>query len=112
MRLSDLMEAEVLDASGVAMGRVHDVRLVQDGPQVGSWGAAFRVEGLIVGKGGIADRLGYERSNVHGPWLVKSLIDLFHKDTKFVPWNEVVAIEQGRILVGSTRESLLKPDKL
>jgi sporulation protein YlmC with PRC-barrel domain len=112
MRLSDLMEAEVLDGSNEVMGRVHDVRLVQDGPQIGSWGAAFRVEGLIVGKGGIADRLGYERSTVHGPWLVKSLVELFHKDTKFVPWSDVVAIEQGRILVRSNTDDLAEPDKL
>ena len=32
MRLSDLLGAEVLDEAGGSAGRVHDVRLVQDGP--------------------------------------------------------------------------------
>ena len=35
MRLSELLGAEVLDEAGRSAGRVHDVRLVQDGPVLG-----------------------------------------------------------------------------
>ena len=45
MRLSDLLGADVVDEAGRHAGRVHDVRLVQDGPLVGSFGAALRVDG-------------------------------------------------------------------
>jgi sporulation protein YlmC with PRC-barrel domain len=40
MRLTDLLGAEVVDRSGQHAGRVHDVRLVQDGPLVGGFGPA------------------------------------------------------------------------
>ena len=38
MRLSDLLGAEVVDQAGESAGRVHDVRLVQDGPVLGGSG--------------------------------------------------------------------------
>jgi sporulation protein YlmC with PRC-barrel domain len=45
MRLTDLLGAEVIDQEGRSAGRVHDVRLVQDGPPVGGFGASLRVAG-------------------------------------------------------------------
>jgi sporulation protein YlmC with PRC-barrel domain len=38
MRLSELLGAEVVDEAGRSAGRVHDVRLVQDGPVVAASG--------------------------------------------------------------------------
>ena len=50
MRLDELMRARVFDADGVKLGRVRDVRIVQDGPALGHRGAPlFRVHGLILG---------------------------------------------------------------
>ena len=40
MRLTDLLGAEVVDRCGQPAGRVHDVRLVQDGPLIGGFGPA------------------------------------------------------------------------
>ena len=56
MRLTDLLDAEVVDRSGRTIGRVHDVRLVQDGPPVGGAPVSFRVEGLVVGAPGRSAR--------------------------------------------------------
>ena len=45
MRLTDLLGVEVIDQEGRSAGQVHDVRLVQDGPLVGGFGASLRVAG-------------------------------------------------------------------
>jgi hypothetical protein len=66
MRLSDLLGAEVLDEAGRSAGRVHDVRLVQDGPVVGGFGAALRLDGLLVGRRAVGARLGYDRGKMKG----------------------------------------------
>jgi hypothetical protein len=46
---------------------------VQDGPIVGTQ-AAFRVNALVVGKAGLAERLGYIRNRVRGPWLISAML--------------------------------------
>jgi hypothetical protein len=50
MRLTDLLGAEVVGRCGQRAGRVHDVRLAQDGPLVGGFGAGLRLDRLIVGR--------------------------------------------------------------
>lgn len=67
MRLSELLTCPVLDADGVRVGRVHDVRLLDDGPSLANGQPGFRVEGLVVGGSGLGVRLGYERHGLTGP---------------------------------------------
>src|ERR671923_285859 len=57
-RLGAWLEVVVNQAGGSA-GHVHDVRLVQDGPVIGGFGASLRVDGLIVGPRSTGGRLGY-----------------------------------------------------
>ena len=70
MRLSELLRCTVVDVDGHEVGRVHDVVLVQDGPPQGDWGAALRLESLMVGTGSIGTRLGVDRPGVDRPRLV------------------------------------------
>jgi sporulation protein YlmC with PRC-barrel domain len=93
MRMSDLVQARVLDASGTEIGRVHDVRLVQDGPILGTWGAAFRVEGLIVGSQPFGNYIGYERGTLRGPWLVATIVKWLHRKSVYVTWDDVESVE-------------------
>ena len=109
MRLTDLLGAEVIDQEGRSAGRVHDVRLVQDGPPVGGFGASLRVAGLIVGARGIGARLGYQRRHVKGPWLVRVLAGWLFHDGRYVEWGRVRAIEPNRILISGTVEDLPRP---
>jgi sporulation protein YlmC with PRC-barrel domain len=97
VRLSDLHRSEVLDAAGIGLGHVHDVRLIQDGPPIGTFGAALRVHSLVVGAGGIGVHLGFGRGDVRGPWLIKTLFEYLHRDLYFVPWERVAAIEPDRV---------------
>ncbi len=71
MRISDLLRFVVVDADGTEIGRVSDVRVVQDGPLQRQVQAAFRVDGLVIGRAGIAERLGYIKGRVRGPWLLR-----------------------------------------
>lgn len=91
MRMGDLLESRVADADGRDLGVVHDVRLVQDGPLLEGFGHALRVDGLVVGPGSWAVRLGYLRHGVKGPWLVKALAQAVERRTRFVPWGDVEA---------------------
>jgi hypothetical protein len=88
--LSELLRSEVLDSNGRTLGQVDDVRLVQDGPVIPGFGAGLRVDGLVVGAGGLAVRLGYHRHRVRGPALLKALFATLERRARFVPW-ELVA---------------------
>jgi sporulation protein YlmC with PRC-barrel domain len=76
LRLSDLVDCDVVDQTGKSWGHVHDVRLVEDGPLLSSNFAAFRLHGLACGKRALAARIGLRS----GPPI-------------YVPWNAVRSIE-------------------
>jgi sporulation protein YlmC with PRC-barrel domain len=97
MRLSDLLESEVVDRNGDRIGHVHDVRLVQDGPPIGTWGAALRLEDLVVGRGSVGTRLGITRPQMKGPWVLKLLFARQRASRVLVPWGRVREVGEGRI---------------
>jgi hypothetical protein len=109
MRLTDLLGAEVLDQAGRSAGRVHDVRLVQDGPVVGGFGAALRLDGLIVGRRAIGARLGYERRNMKGPLPVKLVTGWLYHDGRYVKWERIRTIEPDRIVISGAVDDLPSP---
>jgi hypothetical protein len=109
MRLTDLLGAEVLDEAGRSAGHVHDVRLVQDGPVVGGFGAALRLDGLIVGRRAIGARLGYERRNMKGPLPVKLVIGWLYHDGRYVKWERIRTIEPDRIVISGAVDDLPSP---
>ena len=95
MQMSDVMGQLVADADGARVGRVADVRLVQDGPFVEGFGNTLRVDALVVGRGGVASRLGYVRGGVRGPWLLKLLAGALEGRAYLVPWTDVQATDDG-----------------
>jgi hypothetical protein len=98
MRLSEVFGCEVVDAGGARLGRVHDVRLVQDGPVLGEVGAGYRVHALVVGRGSIASRLGYDRAHreVKGPWLFQAILG--RRSPRTIPWTAIREIDGERIV--------------
>jgi hypothetical protein len=107
MRLSELLDAPVEDADGVAIGSVRDVRLVEDGPLVDGFGHALRVEGVLVGRRWQGIRLGFERAEVTGPWPLTSLFRRLEGRARFYAWEDVAAWEEGavRLRPGATAVS-------
>ena len=107
MRLSDLLGTEVVDSLGQSVGRVHDVRLVQDGPLQPNMMAALRLAGLVVGSGAVAGRLGYDRGEVQGPWLIATVARRLAARARYVPWEQVA--ERGATIVLSVPAGALRP---
>ena len=108
MRLGELLDRVVVDRDDRPLGRVHDVRLVQDGPVVG-YEAQFRVHGLIAGPGSIAVRQGYGHAGVRGPWLLRVLLE--RRTAWYVPW-ERTAFDGTTIRFDGTRDELQPPAPL
>jgi hypothetical protein len=109
MRITDLIGKPVVDADGGSLGKVHDVRLVREAPY-GEAGA-LRVDGIIVGKGGIAVRLGYASPDLTGPWLLTTVLGRMSRHARFVAWSDL-AVEDERLVVHADRASLVHPREL
>jgi hypothetical protein len=101
MRLSDLLGARVIGIDGRDHGVVTDVRLVQDGPILGMFGAAFRAHGLIVNRHRFGAHLGFDRAGVRGPWLLKRLFALVQGDPRYAAWDTVRSIEPHLIRIAT-----------
>lgn len=111
MRLSEVLDAEVIGRGGKRIGRVSDVRLVQDGPVLGEWGAAFRIRDLIVTPRRAADWFGYERAEMKGPWALNALFRRIHRGAVLVDWDLVTAYGDKRVVVDADdRDALPRYD--
>ena len=73
MRVSDLLASEVRRSDGTRVGRVREVRVIQDGPLAQGIQASFRVDALLIGRGSLGVRLGYHAGHIRGPWLLNLL---------------------------------------
>jgi hypothetical protein len=89
MRMGELLRSVVVDVDGRRVGRVHDLRLVQDGPALAGFGPALRLDGLVVGRGSLAIRLGYHRAGVTGPFLLGRVFRALEGRARYVPWDRV-----------------------
>lgn len=90
VRLSSLCARPVIDERGRPRGTVLDVRVVRDGPVNVSGDAAFRIDGLVVGPNGWAERLGLFRATVRGPWLLKAAARRLGPARCYVQWSQVI----------------------
>lgn len=84
MRASELLGAAVPGPSGQDLGRVVDVRLVQDGPLLGAF-AAMRIDGLVVGQRRLASRLGDDRQEASGPAGLRAAVRWWTRDNRYLP---------------------------
>jgi hypothetical protein len=101
MKLSDLLDARVVDEQGRGLGRVHDVHLVQDGPLVPGFGAALRVDELIVGRGAVGARLGFHRDAMRGPLPLKAFFRWALRERQSIKWSRVLEWEDGVVRVSA-----------
>jgi hypothetical protein len=109
MRLSELLRCPVVDGSGRDVGRVCDVRLVRDGPPMGAFGAAFRVQGLIVGPALAGTRLGYGRTGMTGPVLLNLPLRVLHRRVRFVAWERIEEVGKDTIRISGSADDLHEP---
>lgn len=100
MRVTDLLGSEVRDEHGRRVGRVHDVRMVREGPRLQPVGQpAYRVRGLIVGLGAVGRRLGYAGPSVTGPWLLKVVFGFLARRGRYIEWQRVQRVQDGVVTV-------------
>jgi len=97
MRLSDLMGVTVVGRDGHELGHVHDVEMVADGPTLGPFGPTLRVDRLVVGRGSIGARLGLDRDEVRGPWMLKAIFG--RRRLHRVAWTDVQRAADGTLHV-------------
>ncbi len=109
MRLADLIGSRLVDADGRDVGRVGDVWLIQNGPPIGVFGAALTVDALVIGRFGLASRAGYEREGVRGPAPIAWYLRRRTAHRQVVPWDDVLAIEEGRIRLRLREGDLGRP---
>jgi sporulation protein YlmC with PRC-barrel domain len=98
LRLSDLLGRPVDDEAGRQLGVVHDVQATQAGPVGAGFDAAVVVTAIVVGARGVRDRLGLSPQHVKGPMLARLLFRTA-RATDSIPWSDVVAIEDARLVV-------------
>lgn len=89
MTIAELLTHEVQDVDGRDLGKVHDVRAVDDG--------TLTLHALVVGGGAVAYRLGYAGGHVTGPWLLARVAQLLQRDLHVVPWDHVVRAADGTL---------------
>lgn len=106
MRLSELLACTVVDAAGEQVGRVNDVRFVQDGPYVEGFGAGLRVEGVVTGSGRVGERLGYHRGGVEGPWALRVFFAARERRGRYVTWDKVDRVDDHVIHLSCRRDDL------
>jgi hypothetical protein len=97
MKLSELLDLEVVTRQGEVVGYVADARLVQDGPLIGPYAAALRVDGIIVGNRRHSRLLGYDRRV--GPVYVRALVRYLTGDPRYVTWAQIQSIDHGVITI-------------
>jgi sporulation protein YlmC with PRC-barrel domain len=85
IRLSELLGAEVRDARGDALGVVRDVRVRKTA------GGAWEVDRLLLGRAGLAHRLGLPTSTRT-------------TDENSVAWHDVRSLEDGVLTVAAVRD--------
>jgi sporulation protein YlmC with PRC-barrel domain len=109
VRLTDLLGAHLVDRDGTDVGKVRDVWLVQDGPPIGPFGAALRVDRLVIGQFGLGSRLGYERPFITEPWPLAWYFHRRHGGRGAVSWSDVAAIEPERVRLRVAADRLERP---
>jgi hypothetical protein len=84
LRTHELLGAPAYDRSGGYLGRVADLAAQPDAE------GRMRVTDVVVSPGLWGRLLGYERPEVHGPWLLERLArSVLRRGVRRLPWDEV-----------------------
>jgi hypothetical protein len=101
MRASDLLYARVVGPDGRPLGVVTGLRCSLDGPSAGRLRAP-RLQTLVVNPRRAGTLLGYEKERKQGPWLVRRVVELLHRGSRFVEWDAVAEVGDGVVRLRQT----------
>jgi sporulation protein YlmC with PRC-barrel domain len=99
MRASEIIGRRVLDVHDRDIGRVHDIRIERSDD-------TFRICGLTVGPVAVAQRLGYGRGQMAGPWPLTALFRALASRSLYVPWSDVTALPPGTVRICRSKQEL------
>ena len=104
MILSDLLGADVVDASGAKVGRLVDVRFRLEGRTDPS---VPRVTGFVVSPHSGGSFMGYERTGFNRPKVLAAILGWRHRGSFLVAWESIGRIDLVDVGRGSVT---LRPD--
>jgi hypothetical protein len=104
MKLSELLDREVVSIHGETAGYVADVRLVQDGPMVGPYAVSLRLDGFVVVRRRHLRLLGYDRKV--GPVYVRAVVGRLAGDALYVAWTHVHTLEHEVVTISAAPQQL------
>lgn len=112
MRLSDFLRMQVFARDGRPLGKIDDVRLKVDvaDEQDLTEGAWF-LDGFMVGRGALGNRLGYDGQHVEGPALLAKLMQRLGRSARYVPLVHS-QIETDHVLFTGAVRSLRHPREM
>lgn len=90
--VSGLLGTPVVEEGGASLGRLRDLSLRPDGD-------VHRIDGLVTGRGVVAERLGYAYGEVVGPALLVALMRRAERRTHHLAWADVLELGTDRIVV-------------
>jgi hypothetical protein len=105
MRAAEIVGCDVYDKDGIHIGRVHDLRFEQT-PSTTTGVSWYRLTGFECGAAPLGHRLGYERTAMAGPWLLRALFRRLERRAVLVDWQNVASFKRPRIDLNTGREAL------
>ncbi len=103
MRLSELLRYRAFDVNGESLDHVKDVRLRREGQ-------GWVVTHVVVGRTGIAQRLGFMPGVVERPALLARLMKWIGRHAWAARWEDVTLQPERVILVDVPRRDLPPPE--
>lgn len=112
MRLSDILRMEVVGSGGRRVGKIDDVRLrVEVGEDENPADGRWFVDGFMVGRGALGNRLGYDGQHVEGPAVLARLMRWIGRSARYVALSES-ELETNRVVFRGDSDSLPHPRDL
>jgi len=91
-RLSDLLGMRVRYADGRDGAQVIDVRLEPSQRTPGPL-SELVVKGLVIGQRRPGTLFGYDRHPAQGPWAIRQLVRLWHRNSGYLSWDDVERLD-------------------
>lgn len=102
MRLTELMRMPTEHLNGTSFGGVKDLRLERRNDD-------WVITHIVVGRGALAERLGFIHGVVERPALLARLMRRLGRRARVVPWDDV-QVENGVVRISGSPDQFGRPE--
>ena len=108
MRLSEILDTPVYDATGRHIGVVHDAQLTHEMSALPAQHGArtITLDRLVLRNSAVGFRLGYGRRDMNGPALLAKLLTTWARASPVIEWSDIASLEPQRITLHRRAEEL------